>query len=210
MNLEIRQDELAFTPAEIAALFGHQYGLPLSPSEVSLLTDRTEGWAIALQLIWQTLHSRGASTVPEALKRIASPTESLFSYLAQEVLRQQPPPVRDFLLATAILRELTPSLCDPLRGTDDSAQMLEYLMENGLFVVDLGEGHVRYHHLFQEFLQQQLSPEETRQAHLRAAQCFVERGDRAEAVHHFLAAREFEPAAAILEHLGREMVQAGR
>ncbi len=208
--LEIRQDELAFTREETDALFAHQYGLPLSPSEVSFLVDRTEGWPIALQLVWQMLHSRGAANVSEALKRIVGPTESLFSYLAQEVLRQQPPPVRDFLLATAVLREMTPALCDRLRETDDSARMLEHLVENGLFVVDLGEGHVRYHHLFQEFLCQQLPPEEARRAHRRAAQCFLELGDRAEAVHHFLAAQEFERAAAILEHLGREMVQAGR
>ncbi len=208
--LEIRQDELAFTPGEIAALFQQQYDLDLPPSEVSLLAERTEGWPIALQLVWQTMHSRGAASVTEALKRIAGPTESLFPYLAQEVLRQQPPPVRDFLFATAVLREMTPTLCDRLRGTDDSARMLEYLVENGLFVVDLGEGHVRYHHLFREFLYQQLSPEDARQAHQRAAQCFLELGDRTEAVHHLLAAREFERAAALIDNLGREMVQAGR
>jgi len=208
--LEIRQDELAFTPDEIASLFSQQYGLSLSPSEVSLLAERTEGWPIALQLVWQMLHSRGASTVHEALRRIAGPTESLFPYLAQEVLRRQLPDVREFLLSTAVLREMTPSLCDRLRGTEDSARMLGYLMENGLFVVDLGEGHVRYHHLFREFLYQQLSPQEARQAHLRAAQCFAERGEETEAVPHLLAAGAFEEAAAILDRLGREMVQAGR
>jgi ATP/maltotriose-dependent transcriptional regulator MalT len=207
--LEIRQDELAFTPEEIEALFAHQYGLPLSPAEVALLAERTEGWPIALQLVWQTLHSRGASTVPEALKRIAGPTESLFPYLAQEVLRQQPPPVRDFLLTTAVLREMTPARCDHLRGTDDGARVLEYLIENGLFVVDLGEGQVRYHHLFREFLYQQLSPEEARQAHRRAARCFAERGELPEAVPHFLAAQEFEDAATLLDRIGRDLVQAG-
>ncbi len=208
--LEIRQDELAFTPEEIEALFAHKYGLPLSPAEVALLVERTEGWPIALQLVWQTLHSRGAATVPEALKRIAGPTESLFPYLAHEVLRQQPPPVRDFLLVTAVLREMSPALCDHLRGMDDSARMLEYLVENGLFVVDLGEGQVRYHHLFREFLYQQLSLEEAKQAHRRAARCFADRGELPEAVPHFLAAREFEDAATILDQIGRDMVQAGR
>ncbi|MCS7282871.1 MAG: transcriptional regulator [Anaerolineae bacterium] len=208
--LEIRQDELSFTPEEIATLFNRHYRLPLSPAEVSLLADRTEGWPIALQLVWQTLQNRGATTVSEALKRITGPTESLFSYLAQEVLRQQPPPVRDFLLVTAVLREMTPALCDRLREANDSDRMLDYLVENGLFVVDLGGGHIRYHHLFQEFLYQQLPPESAYQAHRRAAECFLELGDREEAVHHFLAAREFERAATILKSLGREMVQAGR
>jgi ATP/maltotriose-dependent transcriptional regulator MalT/DNA-binding SARP family transcriptional activator len=207
--LEIRQEELAFTPDEITALF-QQHGFPLSPEEVSFLAERTEGWPIALQLVWQTLHSREASTVPEALKRISGPTESLFPYLAHEVLRHQPPEIREFLLSTAVLRELTPSLCDRLRGTNDSAQRMRYLTENELFVVDLGDGHLRYHHLFREFLWEQLSPEEQSRSHRRAACCFAEMGEMTEAVPHFLAAEAFEEAAAILDHLGREMVQAGR
>jgi ATP-dependent transcriptional regulator len=48
--LEIRQDELAFTPDEIASLFSQQYGLSLSPSEVSLLAERTEGGSSRVDL----------------------------------------------------------------------------------------------------------------------------------------------------------------
>lgn len=208
--LEIRQDELAFTPEEIASLFRQQYALSLSSDEIALLAERTEGWPIALQLVWQMLHSRGIATVSEALKRIVGPTESLFPYLAQEVLRRQPPSVQEFFLATAVLREMTPALCDRLRGASDSAEILTFLLESGLFVVDLGDDHYRYHHLFREFLYQQLSPDEARQAHLQAARCFLELGNPAEAVPHLLAAREFEPAAVLLDRLGRDMVQAGQ
>lgn len=207
--LEIRQDELAFTPDEIATFF-QRYDLALSPEEISLLAERTEGWPIALQMVRQMLLNQNALAVPAALKRITQPTESLFPYLAQEVLRQQPADVREFLLSTAALREMTPSLCDALRGADDSARMMSYLVENGLFAMEVEEGRVRYHHLFREFLYQQLSPEEAEQAHRRAARCLAERGEEMEAIPHLLAARAFEEAAVILDRIGRDIVQIGQ
>ncbi len=208
--LEIRQEDLAFTPEEIKALFLRKYRLFLSPSEIALLAERTEGWPIALQLVWKALQSRITPNLSRALEQVTGPTESLFLYLAREVLEQLEPRVRDFLLKTAVLQELSPSICDCLCETTDSVSIINYLMENGLFIVDLGEGLFRYHHLFREFLYHQLSPQEAREAHLRAAKCFTKMGDEAKAVHHFLAAQAWEEAAAIIDNLGRDMVQAGR
>ncbi len=56
--LEIRRDVLAFRPEEIAALFAGQYHLALSPQEAALLEEKTEGWPIVLQLIWQGLREQ--------------------------------------------------------------------------------------------------------------------------------------------------------
>ncbi len=208
--LEIRQEDLAFTPEEIQALFARKYRLFLKPSEIALLTERTEGWPIALQLVWKALQSKTASSLTKALEQVTGPTESLFPYLAREVLEQQKPEVKDFLLRTAVLEELSVPVCDCLREASDSARIINYLVENGLFVVNLGEGLYRYHHLFREFLYYQLSPQETAENHLRAAMCFMRRGEEAKAVPHFLAARAWEEAAAVIERLGREMVQTGR
>lgn len=208
--LEIDQKELAFTADEIGALFHERYGLRFTSEEVEDLAVRTEGWAMALHLVWQGLHSGAVSTVSQALQRISGPTRDLFAYLAREVLDQQPPDVQDFLLLTAVLREMTPGICDCLRGATDSDQILAFLLENGLFVVDLGDGHVRYHHLFRDLLCRSLAPRAAREAHRKAAACWLRHGDREEAIHHFLAAEAFEEAAEILDGLGRKMVRAGR
>lgn len=208
--LEIHQEDLAFKPEEIGALFAQKYRLFLTFSEIAFLAERTEGWPIALQLIGKALQRHSASSLSEALKQVTGPSESLFSYLAREVLEQLEPRIRDFLLKTAVLQDLSPAICDCLREANDSASIINYLVENGLFIVSLSEGLFRYHHLFREFLYHQLSPQEAQQAHMQAARCFVQRGDEARAVHHFLAAQAWEEAAAILESLGRDMVQAGR
>jgi DNA-binding SARP family transcriptional activator len=204
--LEIGQEELAFTPEEIGALFREQYRIFLTAEEVDRLAVETEGWAIALQLVWQGLRGGAVSALPRTPGR----SEDFFAYLAQEVLEQQPPDVQEFLLMTAPLREMTAPVCDCLRRADDSAQILRYLLEAGLFVVDLGGGHLRYQHLFREFLRHQLSPQAARTAHRRAASCCQQHGEEEEAIHHLLVAEAFERAAGILDSLGRRLVRAGR
>jgi len=213
--LEIGEEELAFTPQEVAALFRDQYRVFLTAEEVERLTAETEGWVIALQLIWQSLRSGAVSTLPQALGRLSGPEQDLFTFLAQEVLEQQPPDIQGFLLATGILREMTPSICDCLRGANDSAQILRYLLESGLFVAevsagDLGDSHLRYHHLFRDFLHHQLPKQELQAAHREAATCCLQHGEQEEAIYHLLSAGVYEEVADVLDELGRGMLRAGR
>ncbi|MGQ9489631.1 MAG: hypothetical protein ACUVS6_02710 [Anaerolineae bacterium] len=111
--LELGRRELAFQREEIAALFREAYGLPLSPAEVAALADKTEGWPIALQLIWQGLRSGAAGNVADLLnsrQEVASLT-ALFDYLVRDLLDRQPAEIANFMRQTAVLRELTPTLC---------------------------------------------------------------------------------------------------
>jgi len=153
--LEIGQAELAFTAPEIVSLFQEQYGLGLTATQVDELALRTEGWAIALQLVGQWLHSGGDATLPQAVARLSGP--DLFAYLTQEVLSQQPADVQEFLRVTAVLHHMTADLCDCLRHANNSRQILRHLSETGLFVVASGDGDIRYHHLFRDLLQRQLA-----------------------------------------------------
>jgi len=134
----------------------------------------------------------------------------LFSYLTHEVLEQQPADIRDFLNETAILRHFSPSICDRLRGASDSTSILRYLLDNGLFIVDLGNGISRYHNLFRDLLLSRLPAEFTRQSHLREAQNCQERDENEEAIYHLLSAGAGDKAAALLVTLGQQMVRAGR
>ncbi|MDA0242713.1 MAG: BTAD domain-containing putative transcriptional regulator [Chloroflexi bacterium] len=207
--LEIGQEELAFTAAEIAQLFAEQYHITLTEAQVALLTERTEGWPIALPLIWQRLQ-RGDVPLAQAISQLAGTAGDLFTFLAQEVLAQQPDEVRDFLRLTAVLRDLTADCCDDLRGTGDSDLILQYLHENSLFIVPLADGHSRYHHLFRDLLRNQLPPANAQAAHLRAAEISQRRGDTEERLYHLLQARAFGEAADLLAQLGREMIRVGR
>ncbi len=219
--LEIDYKELAFTADEVSALFHEQYHHDLTPDEARSLTKETEGWVIALQLIWQGLQSGVLTSVSSALARFPHrdslhvadrrhSLDGLFAYLAQEVLEKQPDDVQSFMLDTSVLRQLTPASCDALREADKSDALLGYLHDKDLFLVDLGDNQSRYHHLFHDFLQSQLSADRASELHRRAADCFRSAGDDEEAIHHLLAAAAHGTAAALLDGLGRRMVRQGR
>ena len=208
--LEIGQEELAFTPAEIDALFRDTYGHALSLEQATMVINRIEGWPIALHLIWQQLQRDGGASLAQALSQLSGSASDLFQFLAQEVLAQQPDDIQVFLRDTAVLREMTTPLCNQLRRRQDSQQLLRYLLEKGLFVVNLGNGYVRYHHLFRELLLSQLTPDETESLHQQAAAIYQQQGEEEEAAYHLLAARAHDKAAVLLATLGRRMVRLGR
>ncbi len=208
--LEIGQEELAFSPEEIEALFAEKYGLSLTPDQIELLATRSEGWPIALQLVRQRLQSGKGETLSQALGQVSGSAGDLFAYLAQEVLAQQPADVQEFLGHTALLRQMTAAICNCLRSAGDSEQILRYLVDNELFVVELGDGHVRYHHVFRELLGHQMPLEEAQSTHLKAADCFTRLGEPEEVLYHLLAAGAFDEAAQLLVQIGQGLVRAGR
>ncbi|MBL8059060.1 MAG: tetratricopeptide repeat protein [Anaerolineales bacterium] len=216
--LDITRADLAFGLAEIESLFRETYGMRLTTEEAAALLDKTEGWPIALQLVWQGVRlSERSGTGPRQLLAAGPALESrraLFDYLAHEVLGRQPPAVAAFLRDTALLRELTPGACAAVAGAPEAeAQaLLQRLLDADLFMVPLAERHYRYHHLFHDFLRGAWAGAEpgARERHRRAAGYFRVQGDFEEALYHSLAASEFEAAAGDLEQIGETRLRAGR
>lgn len=208
--LEIGQEELAFDLAESAALFREQGGIDLTPEQEAAIATRVEGWPIALSLIRQRLQRDDQATIPLVLGQLAGSSSELFDYLAREVLEREPPDIQEFLQVTSVLREMTPAVCDRLRQADDSGEIIKYLIENHLFIVDLGNDHSRYHHLIRDVLIHQLPPDRLKSIHLRAAEDSQNRGDPEESIYHYQSASAYEESAGILCEIGRDLVHAGR
>ncbi len=122
-----------------------------------------------------------------------------------EVLSHQLPAIQTFLLKTSILDRFCASLCEAVVGEIDPPGMLriclEWIERSELFLIPLDDHRewYRYHHLFQELLQQRLSAEmateEVNKLHLRASAWFEERGLIDEALQHALAAGDLDLAA---------------
>ncbi len=212
--LEIDRGDLAFRPAEIDALFRDTYGAALSAEELAVLADRTEGWPIALQLVWQGIRSSAAGNAAQLLVRETATNSltALFDFLANEVLGRQPPEVVEFLLDIAGLREITPAACDAAIGRPGSSDLIEQLVERDLFIVALGDHHYRFHHLFHDFLRAQLASRAERAIACaeRAGAYFQAQGDPDEAVYHWIAAARFDQVAATIEAEGEAYLRRGR
>lgn len=208
----VTHNDLAFTAEEIEVLFREGYGFPITAQQAARLAEETEGWALALQMIWQSVERQPSASLDKVLENLPETLESLFDYLAPEVLARQPQDVQRFLMDTSILRQLEGGICDALLGIEDSAAILRRLYEGGMFIEAAGGQVYRYQRLFQEFLQTRLNqqPVQARALHLRAARLYLDRKRSEEAIYHLLKAGEFDSAADVIEQIGMGLIRTGR
>ena len=207
--VELRAADLRFTPEESTALLREAWGLDLAPEAEAALGNRTEGWAVGLQLAALSLRERPD---PNAfLAAFAGTHRYVLDYLSEEVLERQPDRVRTFLLQTSILERLTGPLCDAVTGRSDSQAMLEELERANLFLIPLDEERrwFRFHHLFGDLLRAELQRAEggrLPELHRRAAVWCEQHGLIDQTIRHALAAGDPAWAARVVEeHLGDTM-----
>ena len=207
-STELRASDLCFTPDEAATFLNEVMGLGISASDVAALERRTEGWIAGLQLA--ALSMQGREDVPEFVAAFSGDDRYIVDYLVEEVLQRQPEGVRSFLLQTAILDRLCGPLCDAVTRQEDGRGMLEALERGNLFVVPLDDKRrwYRYHHLFADVLQAHTlaeQPDHVPGLHRRASAWYERQGLPSDAIHHALAAEEFEHAAGLIELEARAM-----
>ena len=177
----------------------------LPADQIAALEARTEGWIAGLQMA--ALSMRGQEDVSGFIQSFTGSHRFVLDYLLEEVLHQQPAHVQAFLQKTAVLNQLTGSLCDALTGENNGQEILESLEHANLFLVPLDNERrwYRYHHLFAELLRQTSSTsEEThgRDLHIRASQWYEANGMELEAFHHAVAANDVARAARLIEGEG--------
>jgi LuxR family maltose regulon positive regulatory protein len=199
---ELRAGDLRFSLAETAAFLREATGLELPVASVAALQERTEGWAVGVQLA--ALSLQGHANPAGFVAAFAGSNRYVLDYLTEEVLARQPEPVMAFLLETSVLDRLSGPLCDAVCARTGSQQLLEALERANLFLVPLDEvrGWWRYHHLFADLLRARLGrerPERVPQLHRAAAAWHEEHRFADDAVRHALAAGEAAWAARLVE-----------
>jgi LuxR family maltose regulon positive regulatory protein len=211
--IELRTADLRFTPQEATAFLTEVMGLPLSLEEIVALETRTEGWIAGLHLA--ALSLQGRDDLAGFIKAFAGSNRYIIDYLVEEVLARQPENVQHFLVQTCLLARLSSSLCDAVRGSDQSQALLEYLERTNLFIIAFDDQRqwYRYHHLFAEALQnrlQQTQPTEVPELHRRACGWYEQHHMFAEAVTHALAVPDLERAARLIEQHGYSFALQGQ
>lgn len=204
--------ELRFTPQEIQELMRQNLGQSVPDEVAQELARQSEGWitgiVLSTQSMWRDLIAGAA--------RARSMGASVYEYLAAEVFHQQTPEVQRFLLASAILDEMSSRRCDALLDETGSAAMLDLLEEGNVFIVRIEreqERWYRYHALFHSFLREKLaadSPAWASELRLRAAAILEQDGEWDAAFRHYLLAGSTTGAVQVVLRAGQEMYEAGR
>ncbi len=211
---ELDVNDLRFTTSEgVNYLQQYPQDPPLAHDDLEKLVRHTEGWAAGLTLTALALGKQGDQR--QFIDTFSGAHIYMREYFMETVLQRSSPEIQSFLLQTAILKNLTGSLCNAVTGRTDGDEVLEYLWQENLFIIRLKEqGWYRYHDLFAEMLYSQLHarcyPEEIAAFHQRAAQWYREQYAPADAIYHLLSIEAWEEAATLIEEMAlRELEQFG-
>ena len=168
---------------------------------MSLLHQRTEGWAAGLRLA--VLSLAGHPDPERFVADFSGTNRAVAEYLLAEMLDRQPGDVQDLLLRTCLLDRVNGELADLLTGRPGSERILLQLEDANAFVLSLDPERTwfRYHHLFGDLLRLELRrtlPDQVPALHRRAAGWFSEHGQVVDAIRHTQAAGDWPAAARLL------------
>jgi LuxR family maltose regulon positive regulatory protein len=210
---ELRADDLRFSTEEAFIFLNSVMDLDLSVENVSALDQRTEGWAVGLQIAALSLQNKADADA--FIKAFTGSNRYILDFLSEEVIQGQTEEVQAFILQTSILDRLSGPLCDAvLGGTQDSAQMLLYLERRNLFLIPLDDERqwYRYHHLFSELLFRSLKqtrPEVLNELYERAAAWLEANGYMEKAIGYALKAQNYEFATRLMYQIRTNLLDHG-
>ncbi|MBL8338367.1 MAG: helix-turn-helix transcriptional regulator [Rhodoferax sp.] len=210
---EVGAPELRFDPGETATFLARRGCAAMDAGQVTRLHAKTEGWCAAL---WLASIALQRSADPAAfVARFSGSDRAVADYLAEDVLAQQSPQVREFLLATSILRQLEPALCQALCPQLDCTGLLAQLERENLFLMPVAAlpGAWRYHSLFADFLRARLraeQPDSLGRLHGAASQWYEGCGRPVPATDHALEAADWPRVLDLLAQHAERLLEQGR
>lgn len=216
MALTLRSRDLRFNDAEATELV-QAHAEHATADDISLVQEKTAGWAAALVLAARTLQASGDVVWPLANQR------PVLDLLLGETLNTLDERVLAMLLSTFAATSLTGQLAAVLSGDSEAGSMLEDLAGSGLLVTayadeaanDRGSNPLyRYHPLLVELLRRRIATNAADRhlvvtAHHRSALYYESHGDSEAALRSALDADDVELVERILLGHGPALLAAG-
>lgn len=211
--LELRSSDLSFSATDISNLYNKNFKLKLSTQDIQALEAKTEGWIAGLQLAAISLQAHEDKSA--FIEAFAGDNRYIMDYLIEEVLKVQTDEIKDFLLSTSILEQISAPLCDMLLNREDSQLVLEKLEKNNMFLIPLDEKHkwYRYHHLFAQLLKQRLqfkSKPLVVGLHEKAIEWFEKNGMFTLAINHAFEINNYQKAIELIAVIIEELWKSGQ
>lgn len=200
--LEINHKDLNLNPEQMQDFMQNLHAIALPTEAAEMLHNSTEGWIAGLQLAALAINKDDEES-SRVIERFSAQDKDLKEYLFQSVLKVQSPEIRDFLLTTACLPKMSADLCNAVTQSTTGTEMLDNIEESNLFLIPLDREKkwFRYHHLFSEFLRNELRRSDLKaydQVCQRAAVWCQQQGYLTEAIQYCLNAGDYDKAADLI------------
>ncbi len=184
----------------------------MSADELSWIVTKTEGWAAGLVV---------ASLAVEKGRPLFHPNTNLpvlnhhiERFLREQIYKKWPDEVKLFLSQTAILDRFSAPLCQAVTGLPDCRAILDRLLDSNNFIIPLGNDKVwfRYHHLFADFLREQLAEQDPSGGQIlyqKAGQWYQDNDYVQEAMDAYLKGRAYQKALSLFWIIYQPMLKMG-
>lgn len=207
---EIYASDLQFTMPEVSSYLNQVSSERLSPCDLNLLMERTEGWITGIGLLVKSLKKENSCKG----KREWKLNRYVISFFEDEVWAYLKKDEKQFLLSLSILDTLTLETCQWLTARQDSQSLLEQLYQEGMFVYALDEEQAEYrlHPLFQDFLNQKLQNEDLKrkkELHLKMVEWYEKKQLHSNMVNHAVLAEDYDQAVNIIKRYASAMLKDG-
>ena len=181
-------------------------------STIDQLWELAQGWMAGFILMTE----RKAQQKITASLTVRDSPQTVFDYLASEVMERFPQDTQKLLTTMSILSDFTPRMAEALSGLRGAADILEQLHQSRYFIERLEDriGWYRYHPLFREFLlrraEQTIDPSKIRELRCAAATLLLEVHSEEDAVSLLQQAEAWEDCRALLRMLAPVLLSQGR
>jgi len=211
--LELRGDQLRFTPQEADVLLNDHLSLGLEYADVERLVEKTEGWPAGIYLA--ALSLVGSRDRRAFVNDFGGTNRHVIDFLVDEVLEAHSPAMQTLMLRCSILERLSGPLCNAVLEQEGGREQLSELSRTNLFLVPLDDRDewFRFHHLFAQLLRVELEHREPGLAptlHRRAYEWHRNYGSIDLAIDHALQAGAFAEATDLIATRWMQAVHLGR
>jgi ATP/maltotriose-dependent transcriptional regulator MalT len=202
MDLPIDSNDLRFTIEEALAAAQAAHA-DVGTAEVKELCELTEGWPVAFAIALRT-HTQAAEL------RAATTRELIYRYLAEQVFTRLSHSQQRFLLATSVFSTFGIDVAETLGGT---AAFIEELRRGVAFLSETGPAQYRYHDLFRDYLESELSRRGNKSWHdavVAGARLLERQGEIAAALTLYAKAKDAASILRLVESHGFALFERGQ
>lgn len=175
---------------------------------VKTIEEKTEGWILGIYMLLLSIEGKKQEEIFNYINNAY-----IKDYLLDEVFNNLSEELKDFLKKTSFLSKFNIELCEYITGLSNSAELLQELEKNNLFIFSIDNKHTwfRYHNLFYEFLNDKFinNSKENKGLILKAAKWFKNKNLILEAISYAFIANEILYAAELIEEVVSEFDARG-
>ncbi len=210
--------DLALGNLEIEDLYKTILKKEISKQDVMKIQKVTNGWIMGIILASHPISGRNrfwVETSPDTIS--ATPhTGHMLDYFQDEIFAQIPEQLHENFLKFSFLQEIPADLATEISGIENFGKILTQMTRENYFIYNLDDRErvFRFHHFFQEFLQQRarayFSEPEISEIYKLEARYYLQQDLTEKALTCYKNGRDFKAMEEILREKGMDLIIRNR